>query len=180
MSKQPSKFQKMDQFKSLIPEVIHHSSRFCVWCKWVLEEQRDVRSHKCTNPKCQKNLPLIADLDYPINTWWMKCVKCFSFARSDFKFCELCGHDLAKTIRDARTKQARHLEQKEKLAIEENIKLEQRRIIRQKEEELKAERLKFEEEKHLWKAEQEVRLSEALLKEDELLREDQEMTNVDK
>jgi hypothetical protein len=144
MSKHPFKAPKMDFYKTLLPEAVHHSSRFCVYCHWVIEEQRDLKHEKC--PRCQEVLPLVANLNSPSEAKWLRCKKCYSFARTDFKFCELCGLDLASTIREARQKQAAYLQNEERKTAE-------RTIIREKEATLAEEMRLFQEMKAKWERE---------------------------
>ena len=167
MSKQPYKIPKIDSFKALLPELVQKSSRFCIHCRWVIEEQRDIKHEKCG--RCQEKLPLVKDLDYPAEAWWLRCKKCFVPVRSDFKYCELCGLDLANSVKEAKIKQAAHLK-------EEEAKKQERKIIREEQEKLSKRIREFEEEKARWEAE---RLKEFDLEDDDSIEEEMDAEAVD-
>lgn len=134
-----------------------------------MEEQRDLKNEQCTNPRCLEKLPLVANLDYPAETWWLKCKKCFTFVRSDFKYCELCGLDLASTIKEARLKKTSYLQ-------DEKRKKDERRAIKEETEKLAAQKREFEELRQLWEKEKNDLMKQLLVDEEE---EDDNSNNTD-
>jgi hypothetical protein len=92
-------------FRALLPEVIKYSSRYCPWCRYVMEVPQSSLHKRLTHcPRCAKEYPLLSNLDKPkaFPTWWFTCPDCVANVRNDFKYCSMCGKNLESAMEAAR------------------------------------------------------------------------------